>query len=247
MSQQELEPLSPDLLALLASEKARPRPPEAMQARVLASIGTDLLAGVPLAGPAAVPVPRPRLPIRLRRVPLAVGLLAVGGMGGAGLHALIARPPHSASIPVVSTPPSAPPPAEPAPLWDAAVPSKPEARRPSPSARRIPSPPQPSVPVPEPAQPLARDGDLAAERALLEQARMALARGKPADALFLLARHEQVFGRGRLSEEREALVILSLVADRKADAARAQAAKFKHKYPRSMLLRAIEAAFEAGR
>jgi hypothetical protein len=247
MSQPELEPLSPDLLALLASEKARPRPPEAMQARVLASIGEDLLAGVPLAGQAAVPVPRPRLPVRLRRVPLAIGLLAVGGMGGAGLHALIARP-HHASIPIASTPPPAPPAAEPAPAqpWDAAVSSKPE-RRTAPSVRRVPSLPQPSAPAPEPAQPLTRDDDLAAQRALLEQARMALARGKPADALVLLARHEKTFGEGRLSEEREALVILSLVADRKADAARAQATKFKQKYPRSMLLRAIEAAFEAGR
>jgi outer membrane protein assembly factor BamD (BamD/ComL family) len=89
---------------------------------------------------------------------------------------------------------------------------------------------------------LGPDEELAAERALLEQARTALARGKPADALTLLARHAQTFPTGRLVEEREALVILSLEANHQTESARKMAAEFRQRHPHSMLLRAIDTA-----
>ena len=80
---------------------------------------------------------------------------------------------------------------------------------------------------------------------MLEQARMALARQRPADALALLWRHAHEFADGRLTEEREALTVLSLVANHQAEEARAAAAKFRRKFPSSMLMRSIDAAFEA--
>jgi hypothetical protein len=254
MSGTELEPLSPDLLALLASEKARPRPAEAMQARVLARIGEDLLAGIPISGPAIgqglpAPSPPPHLPNPLRRLPLGLGLVAAGGIGGAGIHAYYSRAHQSPPGVVSPSPPPSPLPMPTerltAPPLDAPVPAKPEARRMSPPARPVAPVPGTSTPSRESEQRLTRDDELAAERALLEQARMALARHKPADALVILARHEQQFRQGRLGEERDALVILALAADRKTEQARSRAAKFREKYPRSLLLRTIDAAFES--
>jgi hypothetical protein len=231
VSEPDLEPLPEELLRLLAAERSRPAPPAALEARVLARIGSALLAEVPLTGPAAAKAP-PTLPVsRFRRLPLAAGLVALGGLGGAGVHALLNQP-----RPMMVAP-AAPAPAAPAPAAQAPVP---EVIDPAPPARTEPRP-EPQVPV---RQRLPRDGELAAERALLEQARTALARGKPADALALLSRHEREFAKGRLVEERQALTILSLAADHQIDAARANAVKFRRRFPSSMLLRTIDAALE---
>jgi hypothetical protein len=224
----DLEPLAPELTRLLAVEKARPDPSAAMQARVLERIGSALLDGIPLAGPPVAAVPSPRF-----RLPLAAGLVALGALGGAGVHALLQKPQPA---PIAAP---APPIVAPAPI---AAPAPPIAAPPAPPEPQIPARRTVSSPV-RPTAP-ARDGELAAERALLEQARTALARGKPADALALLSRHEREFARGRLSEERQALTILSLAADHQMDAARSNAARFRREFPRSMLLRTIDAALE---
>jgi len=123
---------------------------------------------------------------------------------------------------------------------------KPEPRRPSALPRALPTTEPAAMPDAHERQ-LARDRELAAERALLEQARTALARGKPADALALLARHQRDYEHGRLGEEREALVILSLLAERRKEAARSLAEEFRRIHPKSMLLRTIDAALHEQR
>jgi hypothetical protein len=226
-----------------------------MQARVLERIGNDLLANIPLAGPpsAGIPwaLPAPRtLPAALYRLPLTVGLVALGGLSGAGIHALLQKTPQPVSPiaapvgPRLLAAPAVPRDTQPT-IVGSAPPVK-VAPRPEPQLpvrRQVPSV-RPVVPPGEDDRRLPRDGELAAERALLEQARTALARGKPADALALLSRHEREFAKGRLAEERQALTILSLAADHQIGAARSNASKFRREFPTSMLLRTIDAAIE---
>ena len=257
MSDFEPEPLALDLFRLLAAEKSRPAPPVSMQSRVLERLGADVLADIPLSGP---PGGRPALsspvrrvsPMSVRRLPLTVGLVALGGLGGAGLHAWLHENRQPVRLPLAA--PAAPAPvAAPMPEPDAQAavvyPPQPaivEPRRATPSlAHRQVAAVQPANPPRDDSGPVARDNELAAERALLEQARMELARQRPADALALLWRHAHEFADGRLTEEREALTVLSLVANHQAEEARAAAAKFRRKFPSSMLMRSIDAAFEA--
>ncbi len=256
MSDFEPEPLAIDLLHLLAAEKSRPAPPVSMQSRVLERLGADLLADIPLSGPPgggpvlASPVWRVS-PLGVRRLPLTVGLVALGGLGGAGLQAWLHEKPQPVALPFAA--PAAPTPvAAPMPEPDAQAaavyphqPAMAEPRRVAPSlAHRQVAAVQPATPPRDDSGSVARDNALAAERALLEQARMALARQRPADALALLWRHAHEFADGRLTEEREALTILSLVANQQVDEARAAAARFRRNFPSSMLMRSIDAAFE---
>jgi outer membrane protein assembly factor BamD (BamD/ComL family) len=83
---------------------------------------------------------------------------------------------------------------------------------------------------------------LSAERALLETARAAVARGQSGATIGALRRHEQEFPQGRLAEERESLWVQALVMGGQYDEARARAARFRQKFPDSMLLPAVESA-----
>lgn len=92
----------------------------------------------------------------------------------------------------------------------------------------------------------ARDTGLAAERAALEIARTAIARRDSRTALEALERHVREAPHGRLVEERESLFVQALVqAGRGADA-RERAARFRRRFPESLLLPAVEAAVAAG-
>jgi hypothetical protein len=83
---------------------------------------------------------------------------------------------------------------------------------------------------------------LAAERSLLDIARSAFGRGEGDAALAALARHEKAFPNGQLAEEREALAVRCLVLTSRADEARARGARFRRRYPTSVMLPAVEAA-----
>lgn len=83
---------------------------------------------------------------------------------------------------------------------------------------------------------------LAEERRLLESARAELARGSAARALELLEEHRRRFPSGRLSEEREALVVRALASAGRVDEARARAEAFHARYPRSVLRPAVDRA-----
>lgn len=78
------------------------------------------------------------------------------------------------------------------------------------------------------------------ERALVEGARTALLRGRPADALKLAREHEARFLDGELAEDREFLIASALRDTGHADEARARAQKFLERYPKSPLRPAVE-------
>src|SRR5262249_41841518 len=123
-------------------------------------------------------------------------------------------------------------------------------RQPAPAARPAPPAPRTAAPAPAPAPPGAvpsdapsveqRDERLAAQRALLEIARTALARGHGAAALGALVRHGRRFPDGQLSEERGALLVQALVAVGDYARAREEAGRFRKHYPRSLLLPAVD-------
>jgi hypothetical protein len=86
------------------------------------------------------------------------------------------------------------------------------------------------------------DDRLAAERSLLEIARVALVRGQAAGALAALERHARQFPNGALVEEREGLLVQALVDARQYDRARERAARFNQRYPRSLFAPVVDQA-----
>jgi len=93
-----------------------------------------------------------------------------------------------------------------------------------------------------PSAPATPGDSLAAERALLDIARSAFGRGEGDEALVALARHEKLFPGGQLAEEREALAVRSLVLGEHVSEARARGARFRRRYPTSVMLPAVEAS-----
>ncbi|MFH1132622.1 MAG: hypothetical protein V1754_14905 [Pseudomonadota bacterium] len=85
---------------------------------------------------------------------------------------------------------------------------------------------------------------MAKERSLIEMARGALARGRPADALKALVTHAKKHPRGQLVEEREGLSVLCLISLGKRELGRTLAETFRSRYPNSLLLPAIESALK---
>jgi outer membrane protein assembly factor BamD (BamD/ComL family) len=83
--------------------------------------------------------------------------------------------------------------------------------------------------------------DLAAERALIDRARMALARSQSGAALEAVDAHAKSFPRGRLAEEREAIAIQALSQAGRAADARVRADRFRAAYPNSVFGAAVDA------
>ena len=100
------------------------------------------------------------------------------------------------------------------------------------------------APVPEKLPVPTRDFELADERAAVDMARSALARGEPAQALIALDALAKRLPRGQLAEERESLAVEALMAAGQVEEAKARAAKFRADFPQSMLLPAVDAALE---
>lgn len=86
---------------------------------------------------------------------------------------------------------------------------------------------------------------LGAERALLDVARGALARGEANEALIATGRHVSEYPSGVLVEEREAIAIKALVALGRRDEARARAVEMERRFPNGLMLRAVKGAVEA--
>ena len=239
---ESLEPLSGDALALLGAERRRTSAPSEVSDRVFEHLRTSIAAGA--VGVAAAAALAPGVTagkgvlagLTARAVPWVLGAALVGGGVGAGIHARLAStpmPPRAATEPTASVAPPSPP-----------TPSPPVA---PPLAIASASPPlsAPRVARSETsagARPPDKDVDLAAERALIEQARMALARGQGAGALAALESHARQFPRGRLAEEREALSVQALVQAGRTDEARARAAAFRVRFPTSVFVPAVNAA-----
>jgi hypothetical protein len=175
-------------------------------------------------------------------------VFALGGAVGAGVYSsLDAAPPPQAAVIAAPSPAAVEPPRSPAkgagtssaiaaPLADT-IPSADPAAPPPPIAS-VRTAPQ------DTAQPVGRDVDLAAERAVLEEARTAVAGGQSAAAFAALQRHARTFPRGRLVEEREGLWIQTLIASGRQAEARDRVARFRKSFPRSMLLPGFDAALD---
>ena len=102
-------------------------------------------------------------------------------------------------------------------------------------------PPAPAAPSAASAAPSAAPSNLAAEQALIDTARSALARGRAADALRATDDHSREFPRGRLAEERETMAIQALLlAGRRGDA-EARGQRFHKAYPGSLYGNAVDA------
>ncbi|MDB4993264.1 MAG: hypothetical protein JWM74_696 [Myxococcaceae bacterium] len=245
MSDEELRPLDAELATLLAHERSHVVAPHDAKARVLERVETTLFGGMGGGGggQSAEPSPRamPKANLAQLARPLSLMLaLVLGGAGGAAImHALeparvvyVERPTTTAVnvAPVVTA-------SSPA---SSSVPTLAEALA-LPAAVTGTARAVSNAPLAAPSD----NGQLAQERALLDVARTALGRGDGQATLTALAKHAQRFPNGQLAEEREALGIQALLLLKRNDEARALGARFRQRYPGSVLLPAIEAALAA--
>jgi len=178
---------------------------------------------------AALPAPRPAIRRPRFAGKWAKAALLVAALGGIALAAQQAArraeprraPALSASAPVGSWTPAAPPSA---PIGAAPSPSEP------PSEVEPSSEPRPPLPS-EPRRP--SGNQLLEESRAVLGARAALRAGDAARALTLLERARSQFPRGRLDQEREALTIEALARSGQSAKARLRAEKFLQAYPQS--------------
>ncbi len=110
-------------------------------------------------------------------------------------------------------------------------------------APEVTSPPRPVViQRAQPAIAEGRDKRLEAERKLVEMARTALSRRQTDDALSALRRHQRLFAKGELAEERDSLMVSVLVARHEIEQARASAVRFHRQYPHSLFGPSVDQA-----
>lgn len=91
-----------------------------------------------------------------------------------------------------------------------------------------------------------RRSDLAAERTLLDQARIALRAGRPGAALRTARSHRRRFPLGVLAEERDSILVQALASVGRKDDARSRGQRFLDRYPGSVYRPVIEAIVEKG-
>lgn len=218
----------PELLDALREEDAS-HELHAVKARVFGRVTRTIASmGAGLDAPAAGAAPRVTAPVR--SVPSlvahpawwAVGAFSIGAATGVTVYAgLRPEPPERVIFVdrIVEAP--APSPTVSAPTADTVV-----------------APPEPSAAAP------VRAGlrGLAAERALLDEARAALGTDDYAGALRAVRLHESRFAAGILIEEREALAIKTLAAAGRLDEARARAVVFGQRFPKSLFASSVAEA-----
>jgi TolA-binding protein len=234
----ELDSLPPDVAALLSRVK-EPLPMEserqdALERRLaLALAASHALEGSLAAKTLGASAFAKLVAFLTRKATIAIGMLGLGIGTGVVLHAVAtpkvspaevtseARVFASAPRAAIEPPVLAPPTASVSPtVVSAAIPVSTAA----PSAIKDPA------------------SSLAEERALLEMGRSALARGQSTDAVAAARKHERTFPRGKLTEEREVLMVQALAASGARDEAKARAARFAQSYPSSIFGPAVRAA-----
>ncbi len=235
MSDPKLDPIDPGLDALLDAERGtQPRPER------LGRVWSRLEGSIATGGPGAERAPTRTLSASVRGFAVhgLVGLAFVaGGVAGVGLHALLEKPPAerivyverpvpSAIAAARSNEASASPPTSAAPVAASQLPVV------RPSVGRVSPPPSAS-------------SSLSAERALLDDARRALAQGDGALALSLASEHARRFAQPQLGEERETIAIQALILEGRYEEARARAARFRSASPNSLFLPAVDASLES--
>ena len=226
MRDPRIEPLDPSLEALIEAERSadlRPDLPE-VQARVGEAVRARL-DGVGDDGPGG-----------------SGGGGSPTGLGGAGLALLVGLglglpagwALHAARAPQVALAP---------------VPSEPSAPIDVPEAAPIEAPVPPPLPIPAaaaapPAPPVPSPPAVESEQARIDQARVALRRDRPHDALVALMGHAREHPDGRLAEERERLMIEALLAQGRTNAGNERFTAFEARWPESIHLAALRALFE---
>lgn len=171
------------------------------------------------------------------KVALAVGAASfvAGGVAGVGGDRMLNRPaPVEIAAPqrVAPAPPTLPEPEpEPEPVIEPQV-----VAPPAPALNRA------AKASLKPTPPAEANDELGDERSLVEQARTALGRGSPADALTALSAHERRYPRGQLAEERLAMQVLTLTSLGRHDEARARAEEFRARFPNGLFRSAVDSA-----
>ena len=230
------KPLDPDVLEILEIEKAEPWAPEEAKARVLQRVASTISGasdngtrgggdsgGEARAMSSGSALPRPGGIARPLSLAVAFGLGSVAGIvAERAMHHPVS---HQA---VKVSQPALPVPASPSSADSVGI-----------AGPAVSNPPLPSTAV---ASSESRGAPLAAERALLDGARAAFGRGDGEEALAALSKHEKLYPKGQLAEEREALAVRALVLTQRFEEARARGARFRKRYPASVMLPAVEAA-----
>jgi hypothetical protein len=247
-----LPPLPPGLEGLFAAERsAGPMPAE-----VRAAVWKGLEAGLVAAqAPGLAQIAR-RL-IRNHGLSTLLGA-GVGAVGGMGLQAHLdrARPAIEApppSTPAVVAPPAAP--VEAVPPLEAPVLPVPQVPAPHSTSSSEPSrsPERHRTVAAAPTKSTdSKSGDAGSEepvpstaavdreRTLIDTARAALARGDAVGALTQLSEHDRLYPHGSFNEESAGLRVLALLSSGAEGEARERAAEFRTKYPKSLMLPALE-------
>lgn len=211
-------PLSPEVRALLDSERVIPPVPAPVRARALSRARSALLAGGMMSAAELPMAPKIRwgAPVAAACVG-SVMLAAVAYQMGAQRHSIPTDPHATPIAQVVAT--------SPAP----SVPSPPRAAA---------APALVSAPASHASRPSQADAG-SNELRLLRLARTAISRQDFAAALVPIGEHAHRFRDGRLAEEREALRVRALVGLGRSEEARRAADLFKARFPRSVLLPAV--------
>jgi TolA-binding protein len=207
MSHPDLPPLPAAIERLLGAERAAPPPPPAIAARVFHRVSHSL--GWPAAGSL----------LGAGKGYLIAALIAAGA--GGVLWGARKRP--TAAPPAAAAVVARAPIAEPAVVPRTALAEFPVVPPAAPAART------------RSQRPVAAEDSLSAESAMLLAARRSLSSGDAAGALVQLRAHARRWPRGTLEQEREILLIQSLVRQGEAAAAGARARRFLRRFPDSTL------------
>lgn len=275
MTDKDLEALSPLSRALLELERTRPAPsdmPDVVWGKVGATLGLTLPPAPSATGNPGPARPAPSVAtmaassaavVGAGKLGFGVAMLMLGGLLGGGVVTVVMKADQRAQAvpekPANPAAPASPPerPREPEPTTTSSTNEVPAAT--AGGSRQVGAAIQrPLVKtLPTTRTQLGRsdagsveaksegDSNLKAERGLVEVARTALARHNVGEAMGLLSRHETEFPNGQLAEERESLWIQCLVNSGKGAEARIRADDFRRRFPRSILLPAVDAVVES--
>jgi hypothetical protein len=228
MKPTEFQPLSAETERLLASERKFFPEDAELRARALARARAALRDG----GPLAV---RESIWWRARLLMAAAVVVAFAAVSWAAWHDrnLPAERVPGATQPASGETGDRAPRVEPPKGREAAPPEETSAGEPGVLEKAD------QVPAPRPSS--VQDA-YALELSVLQRARAAVARADFSTALGAIAEHQRRFPTGRLGEEREALRVKALVGLGKTEEARRAAARFRERFPRSVLSPRIDEA-----
>ena len=239
------EGLTPELQSLLAAEKEAAGPDGGARDRVARRLAQTLGVTLAAAGAssAATSGAQTVLPKALLGKSLVAKLLVAALVGTVGVGAVVGtvkllQHRHARTL----APPAAPSP--PPPTVVAPAPVAPAVVTP-PSLSAVEEPAEPStVAATSPAHTethrAPRHANLAAERALLTEARTAMQASDAPRALAILDDHAHRFPRGQLAEERDALRVAALWLAGDRAAARRHADDFARHHPGSLFLPSVQ-------